>query len=181
MPPLLRPALVLLLAAACEPRGGGPVVQAPAAAPASRVAPAARPGDDQLTACALPWTLETMAEGPGTVIVVCPGDARREPVQAGAMTSSIDPALEPARKRVCECAQRMAAPPFVDLKVTSAPDEGMARVEADEIDDELDAEPARAFYACVGALEVPFARAHADSCGGPSAKFVYPLHVDLAK
>jgi hypothetical protein len=176
-----RPALALVLLASCEPGAGGPVVHAPSTGGESPPARAASPGEDQLTACALPWTLETIAEGPGTVIVVCPGDARREPVQAGPMTRAIDPALEPARHRVCDCAKRMQAPEFVDLKVTSAPDDGQARVEPGEIDDELDPDPARAFYACVGTLQVPFARSHADTCGGPNVTFVYPLRVDLAK
>jgi hypothetical protein len=96
------------------------------------------------------------------------------------MTRAIDPALEPARQRVCSCAARLPPPAFVDLVVTSMPDEGRARVEASEPDEELDAETAAAFVACVGTLSTTITRSHADTCGAERATFVYPLRVDLA-
>jgi hypothetical protein len=157
------------------------VVQAPAVVevPSSPRATPAPAGD--LPACALPWTIEDVAGGPGRVVVVCGNDVRRQPVLPGAMTQAIDSALEPARQRVCGCAARMPPPAYVDLVVTTSPDEGRARVEASEPDDELDPAIAPAFVACVGSLVTTFARIHADSCGADDATFVYPLHVELVR
>jgi len=174
------PAAIVVAYLGCAP-AVAPVVQAPAVtseAPARPVAPTAGP---ELTACALPWTLEDVAGGPGRVVVVCGNDVRRQAVEPGAMTRAIDPALEPARQRVCACAARMPVPAFVDLVVTSTPDQGRARVEASEPDDELDPAVAPAFVACVGSLVTTFARLHADTCGADEATFVYPLHVELVR
>ena len=171
---------MFVLCASCAGPGSGPVVSAPSVpseTPAGRVVAG---GGDKLTACALPWTLEDVAEGPGRVIVVCASDARREAVQVGPMTKAIDPALEPARQRVCSCAERMRAPAFVDLVVTSFPDEGRATVETGELDEELDPEVGREFYDCVGKLRTPFPPVHTDACGAEKTRYVYPLHVDLA-
>lgn len=134
-----------------------------------------------MPACALPWTLEDVAGGPGRVVVVCGADVRRQDVEPGAMTRAIDPALEPARERVCACASRMRVPAYVDLVVTSTPDEGRAKVEASEPDDDLDPDLAPAFVACVGSLSTTFARSHPDTCGADRATFVYPLRVDLVR
>ena len=135
----------------------------------------------ELTACALPWTLEDVAGGPGRVVVVCGSDVRRQDVEPGAMMRAIDPALEPARQRVCSCASRMPVPAFVDLVVTSSPDQGLAKVVASEPDDELDPAVAPAFVACVGSVVATFARMHADTCGTGEPTFVYPLHVELVR
>ncbi|HEY1695553.1 MAG TPA: hypothetical protein VGG39_25470 [Polyangiaceae bacterium] len=179
--PLLVTRLALAAVASCAAQAGGPVVHAPAVEGAPAAARLEPPSDDKLTACALPWSVADVADGAGTVIVVCPGDAHRATVEPGVVAHSLDAALEPARHRVCDCAQKMPAPASVDLKVTTAPDDGTASVEADAVDEELDVEPAEAFYACVGTLHVAIPRAHSDACGGPKATFVYPLHVDLAK
>jgi hypothetical protein len=177
------PGALVLVCVGCAAAGSsGPVVQAPAAAtepaPAATHAATSTSGPE-LTACALPWTLEDVAGGPGRVVVVCGSDVRRQAVEPGAMTRAIDPALEPARQRVCACAAKMPVPAFVDLVVTSSPDQGRARVEASEPDDELDPAVAPAFVACVGSLVATFARLHADTCGAGEATFVYPLHVEL--
>lgn len=178
--PSRLPTAALLACVACAPAGGA-VVQAPAAPEAPTVArPPAAPAAD-LTACALPWTIEDVAGGPGRVVVVCGNDVRRQAVEPGVMTQAIDSALEPARQRVCGCAARMPPPAYVDLVVTSSPDEGRARVEASEPDEELDPALAPAFVACVGSLTTTFARIHADTCGADDATFVYPLHVELAR
>jgi hypothetical protein len=113
------------------------------------------------------------------VVVVCGSDVRRQDVEPGAMTRAIDPALEPARERVCACASRLTVPAFVDLVVTSWPDEGRASVAPGELDDELDADLATPFMACVGTVKTAFARSHADACGAEKATLVYPLRVDL--
>jgi hypothetical protein len=134
-----------------------------------------------MTACALPWTLENLAGGPGRVVVVCGSDVRRQEVEPGAMTRSIDPALETARQRVCACAARMRVPEYVDLVVTSTPDEGRAKVEASEPDEELDPEIAAAFVACVGTVSATVPKSHPDTCGSSKATFVYPLRVDLLR
>jgi hypothetical protein len=172
-------ALPLVAAVACAAPSAGPVVVAPSgnARPPAPSAPPA--GSEALTACALPWTLEDVAGGPGRVVVVCGSDVRRQAVESGPMTRAIDPALEPARQRVCSCAARLPLPAFVDLVVTSVPDEGHARVEASEPDEELDADVAAAFVACVGTLSTTFASSHADTCGAEKATYVYPLRVDL--
>jgi len=173
------PAAWLVSAAACA-TAPGPIVQAPAVveAPLPGRPPPAPAGD--LPACALPWTIEDVAGGPGRVVVVCGNDVRRQAVVPGAMTRAIDAALEPARQRVCGCAAQLPPPAYVDLVVTSSPDEGRAKVEASEPDDELDPAIAPAFVACVGSLVTTFARLHADTCGTDDATFVYPLHVELA-
>jgi hypothetical protein len=170
----------VLAGVACTPASGA-IVQAPAAleVPPIGRAPSAPAAD--LTACALPWTIEDVAGGPGRVVVVCGNDVRRQAVEPGVMTQAIDSALEPARQRVCGCAARMPPPAYVDLVVTSSPDEGRARVEASEPDEELDPALAPAFVACVGSLTTTFARVHADTCGTDDATFVYPLHVELGR
>jgi hypothetical protein len=171
----------LALCAACATPGSGPVVRAPSVqgeAPPVHVAPRS---EDKLTACALPWTLEDVTGGPGQVVVVCAGEVRREEVQPGPITRAIDPALEPARQRVCSCAERMPAPPSADLVVTSIPDDGVASVEPGELEEEVDAELGRAFFECVGKLRTRFPPTHSDACGAGKATFVYTLSVDLAR
>ena len=95
------------------------------------------------------------------------------------MTRAIEPILEPARQRVCACAGRMPVPAFVDLVVTSVPDEGRASVAVDELDDELDRDLATAFAACIGTLSATVPRGHLDACGTAKAALKYPLRVDL--
>jgi hypothetical protein len=175
-PPLL---VVAALTACATP---GPVVSAPSTPVKLRASPASAPrATAALTACNQPWTLENVEGGAGRVVVVCGTDVRREDVEPGAMTRAIDPALGPARERVCACASRLAVPAFVDLVVTSWPDEGRASVVPGELDDELDADLATPFMACVGTVTTAFARSHADACGAEKARFVYPLRVDLQR
>jgi len=175
---------MLLACAACA--SPGPVVSAPSTpstppnAPALPAAPAPR-RSPSLTACDQPWTLGNVEGGAGRVVVVCGSDVRRQDVEAGAMTRAIDPALGPARERVCACASRLALPAFVDLVVTSWPDEGRASVAPGELDDELDATLATPFMACIGTVKTAFARSHGDTCGAEKATFVYPLRVDLQR
>jgi hypothetical protein len=96
------------------------------------------------------------------------------------MARAIDPALEPARERVCSCMARLPPPAFVDLVLTSTPDEGHATVEASEPDEELDSALATAFVACVGRISATFAQSHAAACGTEKATLVYPFRVELA-
>jgi hypothetical protein len=173
-------ALSLALCAACAAPGAGPVVLAPSvetSAPVPR--PQAPPDVEKLTACALPWTLNDVGGGQARVVVVCDTEVRREDLVPGVMTRAIEPILEPARQKVCACAARMPVPAFVDLVVTSVPDEGRASVEVDEPDDELDRDVARAFMACVGKLTAVVPRAHVESCGAAKATLKYPVRVDL--
>jgi hypothetical protein len=95
------------------------------------------------------------------------------------MVRALEPVLEPARQRVCACAARMPVPAFVDLVVTSMPDEGRGSLETGELDDELDRDVATAFMACVGTLTAPVPKAHLEACGTEKATLVYPLRVDL--
>lgn len=180
MASLVLRALSLALCGACATPGQGPVVLAPSvegSAPAPR--PPAPPVGGKLTACARPWTLEDVEGGQGRVVVVCDSEVRREDLEPGAMARAIEPILEPARQRVCACASRMPVPAFVDLVVTSLPDEGRASVEVGELDDELDHELATAFMACVGKLTTAVPRAHLPTCGPAKATLKYPLRVDL--
>jgi hypothetical protein len=177
---LVLRALSLLVCGACAAPGPGPVVLAPSVetpAPAPRP-PAPRAGE-KLAACALPWTLEDVQGGQGRVVVVCGNDVRRQDVEPGAMTRALEPILEPARERVCACAARLPVPAFVDLVVTSAPDDGHASVEEGELDDELDRNLATAFMACVGRLTTAIPRTHVEACGSDKATLVYPLRVEL--
>lgn len=174
--------LGLLLCGACATPGAGPVVLAPSAeaGPTATSRPAAPPPGAKLTACALPWTLEDMQSNRGKVIVTCGTDVNREDLVPGPLARAIEPMLEPGRQRVCACATRMPAPAFVDLVVTSSPDEGRASLEVGELDDELDHDVATAFKACVGQLTGAVPRAHVDACAAPKAILTYPLRVDLA-
>lgn len=175
---------MLAACAACAEPGPGPLVSAPSA-PVAPVAAeprpsAAPPGEGAPAACSQSWTLADMSGGPGRVVVVCGSDVRRASLDPVLMARAIDPALGPARERVCACASRMPAPEYVDLVVTSTPDDGRASVEASEPDEELDPALAPAFVACVGKLATTFPRAHAQACdGADKATFVYPLHVEL--
>jgi hypothetical protein len=117
--------------------------------------------------------------GPGRIVVVCSNDVRREPIEPGAMVRAIEPALEPARQRVCSCMAALPPPAFVDLVVTSVPDEGRTTVEASEPDEELDSAVAPAFVACVGRVSTTFAQSHPTACGAEKATLVYPFRVEL--
>jgi len=177
--PAIR-ALSLVACGACAAPGQGPVVLAPSAeANASATRPPAAPAGEKLTACALPWTLEDVQGGRGRVVVVCGSDVRRQDLEPGAMTRALEPILESARQRVCSCAARLPVPAYVDLVVTSVPDDGRGSVEEGELDDELDRELATAFMACVGKLTTAVPRAHLEACGPEKATLVYPLRVDL--
>jgi hypothetical protein len=116
----------------------------------------------------------------GKVIITCGTDVDREDLGPGPLSRAIEPMLEPGRQRVCACAMRMAAPAFVDLVVTSSPDEGRASLEVGELDDELDADVATAFKACVGQLTAAVPRTHVDACAAATSTLTYPLRVDLA-
>ena len=180
MASLVLRVLSLVACGACAAPGQGPVILAPAAessAPAPR-RPAPTPVE-KLTACALPWTLGDVEGGQGRVVVVCGSDVRRQEVEPGVMTRAIEPVLEAARQRVCSCAAQLPVPAFVDLVVTSFPDEGRASVEEGELDDELDHDLATAFMACVGKVTAVIPRSHLDSCGPEKAVLSYPLRVDL--
>ncbi|HEX3345269.1 MAG TPA: hypothetical protein VHS09_11885 [Polyangiaceae bacterium] len=173
-------ALLLVLPAACATPGPGPVVLAPSVAAQTPAARPAAPADvEKLAACALPWTLGDVEGGHGRVIVVCHADVHHQDVEPGAMVRALEPVLEPARQRVCACAARMPVPAFVDLVVTSMPDEGRGSLETGELDDELDRDVATAFMACVGTLTAPVPKAHLEACGTEKATLVYPLRVDL--
>ena len=180
MPPLGVRSLALLFAAACAAPGGGPVVSAPSVeVPAAAPRASPPPHAERLTACALPWTLQDVEGDHARVVVVCGNDVRRAELEPGPVTRAIEPILEPARARVCACAARLPVPAFVDLVVTTTPDDGRTSAEADEPDDELDREVATAFVACVGKVQTAITRAHAEACGTEKAIFKYPLRVDL--
>jgi hypothetical protein len=134
------------------------------------------------SACRDSWALEDVPAGDARVLVVCGNDVRREPIVVGAMSRAIDPGLEAAHERVCTCASRMAAPPFVDLVVTAVPDDGRAGVEASEPEGELDPAVASAFVACVGKIAASFPHFAGGACpGGEKTTFVYSFDVELGR
>jgi hypothetical protein len=134
-----------------------------------------------LDACALPWTLESVADGASSVVVACGADVRRESLSSTRIgPRAIAPVLEPTRQRVCACAGRMPAPAFVDLVVTATPDEGRVSVQAGDPEDEGDPQLGPPFVACVGTVVATFAPLHAgDICPGAKAVLSYPLRVEL--
>ncbi len=168
------------LPAACAGAAPGVVVTAPAVSAEPAASGHAPPPEDRtLTACALPWNLDDV--GDAHVVVTCGADVRREELAPGPMTRALAPGLEPARQKLCACAARMPVPAFADLVVRSAPAEGRVTVEADEVDDELDPEVARAFYGCIGAVVARFDPVSTPACGPGRAAFAYPLRVDLTR
>lgn len=188
MRPFALPLVLLAAGLACSPGTAGPVVLAPSAVAGSPAAEGQRPaaragprGEGKLAACALPWTLEDLVGGPGHVNVVCASDVRREELQPGPMTQAIDPALEPARERVCSCADRLPVPASADLVVRSSPDDGVATVETVDVDEDLDPEVGRPFYECIGKLQIKFAPLHPGACDGGKTVYVYTWNVDLAQ
>lgn len=157
----------------------------PAAASSGETAPAGgERGEAQRSpnACRQSWALEDVPAGDARVLVVCGNDVRREPIVLGAMSRAIDPGLESAHQRVCTCASRMTAPPFVDLVVTAVPEEGRSGVETSEPEGEVDPGVASAFAACVGKIAATFPRFAGGGCpGGDKTTFVYSFDVELGR
>jgi hypothetical protein len=113
---------------------------------------------------------------------MCPGDVRREPLDlTGPVAPTIAPALDPTQSRVCDCAARLHAPAYVDLVFTSRPSEGRVTVEAKDDEDEQDPLLGPPFVACVGTVEVRFAKRPAAACGGAGGSVVYPVRLELAQ
>jgi hypothetical protein len=185
----MRPWLLALGLVACgAPAGGGAYVNAPSGpAGESSSEGSAGAGVQSETprspaACRDSWALEDVPAGDARVLVVCGNDVRREPIVVGAMSRAIDPGLESAHQRVCTCASRMAAPPFVDLVVTAVPEEGRAGVETSEPEGEVDPGVASAFAACVGKIASRFDRFPGGGCpGGEKTTFVYSFDVELGR
>jgi hypothetical protein len=174
--------LVMLVAACGAPQGAvisAPAVELPAGARPVSTSTAA---SDAPAACGQSWALEDAAGSSTQILIVCGDGVRREPVTTGNMTRALDPALEVAHERVCSCAQRVRAPAFVELVITSVPAEGHASVEPSEPDVSLDPDVAPGFVACVGSAAVSFAKFPADACEGHGATtYVYSLDVELAR
>jgi hypothetical protein len=172
-------AILLVACVSCITTRPGPVVSAPASPAAADGNRSASSGGPE--ACSRPWNLGEVAGGPGSVVVVCGTDARREPlVGSGAVARAISPALEPARERVCACAARLQAPPHVDLVVKSTPDQGRATVEAGDPEDDMDPQLGPPFVACVGTVVVSYLPSHVAACpDSEKAAVAYPFRVDL--
>jgi hypothetical protein len=184
----MRPPLFALGLMACGAPAGGAYVAAPSgpAGPPSAEVAAAGSVDGETsrspTACTQSWALEDVPAGDARVLVVCGNDVRREPIVVGSMSRAIDPGLESAHQRVCTCASRMAAPPFVDLVVTAVPEEGRAGVETSEPEGEVDPGVASTFAACVGKIAASFERFPGGGCpGGEKTTFVYSFDVELGR
>jgi hypothetical protein len=148
-----------------------------------RAAPDGR-GRGRLDACAQAWTLDGVGGGASSVVVACGSDVRREPLanSSRSLESTIAPALEPARERVCACADRLPVPAFVDLLITATPAEGRASVQASDADDEIDPQLGPPFAACVGTVVATFSPSHtAGVCPGGKPVLSYPLRVELGR
>lgn len=177
------PSLLLALALSCAP-APAPLVTAPSAPAGSSPhgtsdPPSSYPGAPK--ACDQSWALEDVVASDARVLVVCPGDVRREPPRPGAMAKALDPGLDAARRRVCDCAARLPRPAFVDLVVTAIPEEGRASLETGEPDESVDHDVAAPFVACVGKVDVTFPAFPAAECpGAPKTTYVYSLDVELA-
>jgi hypothetical protein len=115
------------------------------------------------------------------VVLMCPSDVRREALDPkGPLAAAINPGLAPARQRVCDCAERMHAPPFVDLVFTANLDEGHVSVEAKADDEDTDPELGPAFVACVGSLVAAFPPHEGPPCGGGTAtSAIYPVRIEI--
>lgn len=172
-------AAVVAVLASC---GGASVVQAPTAptGPAASSAGAPRSSSPEPSTCASPWSLEMVGAG-AQAVVLCAGDVRREPLDPkGPLAGALAPGLEPARARVCGCAERMHAPPFVDLVLTAKLDEGRVTVEAKADDEELDPDLGPPFVACVGSLTATFTPRRGPPCGsGAATSAVYPVRIEI--
>jgi hypothetical protein len=175
---------VLVALAACSPGSGG-IVAVPLAPAAGKIEPRTAPtapGFAGSIACTQPWTLEHVAGGGGTVILVCGNDAHRQPLDpASASARAVAAALAPARERVCTCATRMASPQHVDLVVRAFPAEGRATVEASDPEEDLDPTLGPPFLACIGTVVATFAPTQVEECADPAkTSLVYPMRVELA-
>ena len=177
--------LFVVACTGCASRGPAPVVTAPsspawhAAADPEREPPSATAFSNALAACGKPLDLEVMGGG-GQVVVVCAHDVRRAALdESSAFTRALLPGLDAARDRVCDCATRVRAPPFVDLTITAHPEEGRVTVQAGGDDD--DPELGAAFVACVGTVAATFPPVRSDVCTeGGKTSFVYPVTLELA-
>jgi hypothetical protein len=131
-------------------------------------------------ACGTAWKLD-LAGGDARAVVVCPNDVQRQAFdESSVIARALSPALGPARDRVCGCADRVSAPPFVDLVFTARPEEGQVTVKAG--DEDLDPDLGAAFVACVGVLVATFAPIPSNACAGAGkASFVFPVRLDLAR
>ncbi|HLK44328.1 MAG TPA: hypothetical protein VKT18_00005, partial [Acidimicrobiales bacterium] len=108
----MRAVTLLVLVAACGSTQG--LVQAPTVGGAPKPKGEA---EGSPASCRQSWRLEDAQASAAQVLVVCGADVRRASIEAGAMTRALDPGLDAARERVCDCAAHMALPAFVDVVV----------------------------------------------------------------
>jgi hypothetical protein len=140
------------------------------------------PGSSGPESCSQSWRLEDVVEPSVQVLVECAADVRRERVQAGPMARALDPGLAMAHDRVCACAERLAVPVSVGLKVTAVPDDGRAWVETTDPDTSTEGDEAPGFAACVGTFDATFEKFAAGACeGGGKTKYIYVLDVELSR
>src|SRR5579872_516619 len=99
-------AATLALAGTSCAAGAGPVVTAPSVAgtPATPGTDSAGRAPGGPAACSQSWALEDAVGGSARVILICGSDLQRVPIAEGPMTRALDPPLDLARQKVCECA-----------------------------------------------------------------------------
>jgi hypothetical protein len=133
---------------------------------------------DPPAACDKPWTLGVIG-GDARIVLTCANDVQRQPLdQSGPLARALAPGLDPSRDRVCACAAKLHAPPFVDLVFTAKPEQGLVTVRGNA-DEDVDPELGAAFVGCVGTVTASFAPIQSGACPGGHAIAIYPVRLEL--
>jgi hypothetical protein len=149
-----------------------------AVGPAADLPPLPGPATGVPAACEKPWTLGVIG-GDGRVVVTCSNDVQRLPLdESGPLARALAPGLDPARDRVCACATKLRAPPFIDLVFTAKPEEGHLTVRANA-DEDADSEMDTAFAGCVGTITASYTPIRSGACPGGPATAIYPVRLEL--
>jgi hypothetical protein len=140
--------------------------------------PLPRPVPSAPAACEKPWTLGVIG-GDGRIVVTCANDVQRQPLdESGALARALAPGLDPSRERICACAAKLHAPPFVDLVFTAKPEQGNVTVRANA-DEDVDPDVGAAFVGCVGTITASFTPIHSGACPQGQATAIYPVRLEL--
>jgi len=150
----------------------------PVAVAPSGLSPLPRLVTDPPAACDKPWTLGVIG-GDARIVLTCANDVQRQPLdQSGPLARALAPGLDPSRDRVCACAAKLHAPPFVDLVFTAKPEQGLVTVRGNA-DEDVDPELGAAFVGCVGTVTASFAPIQSGACPGGHAIAIYPVRLEL--
>ena len=170
---------IVIATVSCSGHGSGPAVRAPVSA--SWPAGGGGGGGGVPAACGNAWSLDVIG-GDGRVVVACAHDVQRRSLDpTSAIARALSPALDPARERVCACAGRMRAPPFVDLVFTARPEDGQVTVRPSDAEaEDADPELGPAFAACIGTVVTTFDPLASGACpDAEKASVLYPVRLEL--